>query len=160
MAGRKRKPDALKQLAGTAQPCRMNPDAPIASEGEAEPPHWLSERAAEIFDELTAIIDRMGIGSPDDTAMLAMLASRLEEVEVCTAVIEDAGRVYTSESTTSRGDGETVTKSMVRARPEVAMRNEAMRHAQSLLSEFGPSPAARSKVSAVTPPASNPFNDL
>ncbi|TFZ59328.1 phage terminase small subunit P27 family [Methylorubrum sp. Q1] len=151
MAGRKRKPDALKQLAGTAQPCRMNPDAPTASEGEAEAPEWLSERGAEIFDQLTAIIAGMGIASPDDTAMLSMLASRLEEVEVCTAVIEDLGRVYTSE---------TKSGTMVRGRPEVAMRSEAMRHAQSLLSEFGLSPAARSKVSAVTPPESNPFNDL
>ncbi|MEN3213599.1 P27 family phage terminase small subunit [Methylorubrum populi] len=151
MAGRKRKPDALKQLAGTAQPCRMNPDAPIAREGEAEAPEWLSERAAEIFGELTTITGGMGISSPDDTAMLALLASRLEEVEVCTAVIEDLGRVYISESKTG---------TMVRGRPEVAMRNEAMRHAQSLLSEFGLSPAARSKVSAVTPPESNPFLDI
>ncbi len=151
MAGRKRKPDALKQLAGTAQPCRMNPDAPVAREGEAEAPEWLSERAADIFGELTAIIGGMGIASPDDTAMLAMLASRLEEVEVCTAVIEDLGRVYTSV---------TKTGTMVRGRPEVGMRSEAMRHAQSLLSEFGLSPAARSKVSAVTPPESNPFIDL
>lgn len=151
MAGRKRKPDALKQLAGTAQPCRMNPDAPTAREGEAEAPEWLSERAAAIFGDLTAIIGGMGIASPDDTAMLAMLASRLEEVETCTAVIEDLGRIYISESKTG---------TMVRARPEVAMRNEAMRHAQSLLVEFGLSPAARSKVSAVTPPESNPFLEI
>lgn len=160
MAGRKRKPDALKQLAGTAQPCRMNPDAPAASDGLPEAPAWLSERAADIFDELTAIVDRMRIASADDTAMLAILASRLEEIEVCTVAIEDLGRVYSSETTTSRGDGETVVKAMVRARPEVAMRNEAMRHAQSLLSEFGLSPAARSKVSAITPQDENPFSEF
>lgn len=160
MAGRKRKPDALKQLAGTDQPCRMNPDAPPVGDGELEAPLWLSDRAAEIFDELKAIVDRMQIASADDVAMLAMLASRLEEIEVCTAVIEDAGRVYISSTTTNKRDGETVTKEMVRARPEVAMRNEAMRHAQSLLAEFGLSPAARSKVSAVTPADENPFKDL
>lgn len=151
MAGRKRKPDALKELAGTLQPCRSNPDAPQASEGEVEPPHWLSERGAEIFAELTTIIDRMNIASPDDVAMLAMLSSRLEEVEICTAVVEDAGRTY--ETTGPSG-------LMHRARPEVAMRNEAMRHAQSLLAEFGLSPAARSKVSATTPADKNPFADF
>ncbi len=152
MAGRKRKPDALKQLAGTAQPCRMNPEAPVASEGESEAPDWLSERAAAIFGQLAAITDRMRIASPDDVAMLALLASRLEEIEVCTAIIEDLGRVYQTVSTTGA--------TMHRARPEVGMRNEAMRHAQALLAEFGLSPAARSKVSATTPPDGNPFADL
>jgi len=151
MAGRKRTPDALKQLAGTAQPCRMNPDAPPPSEGAIEAPHWLSERGAGVFAELLTIIDRMRIASPDDVAMLAMLASRLEEVELCTAVIEDTGRTYR----TVGPSGE-----MFRARPEVAMRNEAMRHAQSLLVEFGLSPAARSKVSATTPTDANPFADF
>lgn len=94
----------------------------------------------------------MRIASPDDVAMLALLASRLEEIEICTAVIEDLGRVYQTVSTTGA--------TMHRARPKVGMRNEAMRHAQALLAEFGLSPAARSKVPATTPPDGNPFADL
>ncbi|ACL62072.1 phage terminase small subunit P27 family [Methylobacterium nodulans] len=152
MAGRKRTPDAIKQLAGTAQPCRMDPDALVAAEGRPEPPDWLSARAAAIFRDLAAITDRMRIASPDDIAMLAMLASRLEEIELCTVVIEDLGRVYQTVSNTGA--------TMHRARPEVGMRNEAMRHAQSLLAEFGLSPAARSRVSATTPAEENPFKDL
>ncbi|MGY2051693.1 phage terminase small subunit P27 family [Methylobacterium sp. JK268] len=152
MAGRKRVPDAIKQLAGTAQPCRMNPDAPTPAEGVPQPPDWLSDRAAAIFRDLAAITDRMRVASPDDVAMMALLASRLEEIEVCTAVIEDLGRVYQTVSNTGA--------TLHRARPEVGMRNEAMRHAQTLLSEFGLSPAARSKVSATTPAAENPFKDL
>ena len=35
-----------------------------------------------------------------------------------------------------------------------------MRHAQSLLVEFGLSPAARSKVSATTPTDENPFAEF
>lgn len=148
--GRKKKPDHLKVLSGTDQPCRMNPDQPVAVRGIATPPAWLSERAAEIFARLCAILDGMGIASPDDQDNLAMLASRLEEVEVCTAVIEDCGRTYER-----RGeDGEV---QMIRSRPEVGQRNEAMRHAQSLLSEFGLSPAARAKVSAGKKPDENPF---
>ena len=149
--GRKPKPDHLKVLSGTAQKCRMNPDAPAANVGTAEAPAWLSSRAAEIFDQITATLLGMGIASPDDQAALAMLASRLEEVELMTAAIEDGGRTY-----------ETIGQSgkMIRARPEVGMRNEAMRHAQSLLAEFGLTPAARSKVSAGKPAEENPFGAL
>lgn len=148
----KRTPDRLKVIKGTARPDRMNPDAPAANIGTAEPPAWLSVRASEIFAQLSATLLGMGIASPDDQAALALLASRLEEIEVCTAVIEDVGRTYSTTATS--GD------TLVRARPEVAMRNEAMRHAQSLLAEFGLTPAARSKVSAGKPAEANPFAAL
>lgn len=149
---RKRTPDHLKVVRGTARPDRMNPDAPAANLGTAEPPEWLSERATEIFAQLSATLHSMGIASPDDQAALAMLASRLEEIEICTAVIEDSGRTYSTTATS--GD------KLLRARPEVAMRNEAMRHAQSLLAEFGLSPASRSKVSVGKAAEQNPFAAL
>lgn len=149
MAGRKPKPDALKQLLGTAQPCRMNPAAPAAARMVPIAPDWLSARAAEIFADLVAILDEMRLASGSDTVMLSMLASRIEEVEELTATIEDGGRVYVSKAeTTAAADGSLVTKQMIRARPEVGMRNEALRHVQSLLAEFGLSPAARARVSA------------
>lgn len=159
MAGRKPKPDHLKLLTGTAQPCRMNPSAPEGSKARPVAPDWLSERAAEIFEGLADILEEMGLASGSDVAMLAVLASRIEEIEICTAVIEDAGRVYVSkEEQTVAGDGSIVTRRMVRARPEVSMRNEALRHTQSLLSEFGLSPAARSRVSAAAKAEEDEFD--
>lgn len=151
MAGRKAIPDKLKLVTGTARPHRVNQDAPPANPGIAVAPEWLSVRAAELFAQLSATLLGMGIASPDDQSALALLASRLEEVELMTAVIEDAGRIY------EQRDPETNDLRMIRARPEVAMRNEAMRHAQSLLSEFGLTPSARSKVSAGKAPEENPF---
>lgn len=151
MAGRKKIPDHLKMVKGTARADRLNPEAPAANPGVATAPEWLSERAAELFAEVSATLLGMGIASPDDVKALAMLASRLEEVEICTAVIEDCGRTY------EQRDPETDEVRMIRARPEVGMRNEAMRHAQSLLAEFGLTPAARSKVSAGKPAEANPF---
>lgn len=151
--GRKRKPDHLKVLSGTDQPCRMNPDQPSPASGVAVAPPWLSERAAEIFSRLSSSLLGMGVSSPDDVDNLAMLASRLEEVEICTVVIEDAGRTYEKRD----ADGNL---QMIRSRPEVGQRNEAMRHAQSLLSEFGLSPAARAKVTAGKAEEENPFAAL
>ena len=145
-----KKPTHLKAVQGTRRKDRDNPAEPTANPGVASCPDWLSDRASELFSQLTATLLGMGIASPDDQAALAMLASRLEEVELMTAAIEDGGRVYEQ-------IGEDGAVRMVRARPEVAMRNEAMRHAQSLLGEFGLTPAARSKVSAGQPAEVNPF---
>lgn len=147
----KKKPDHLKIMSGTAQPCRMNPDAPAANPGIALAPDWLSARSADIFSQLSGILDGMGIASPDDQHALAMLASRLEEVELMTAAIEDGGRVYEQKD-------ENGNVRMRRAAPEVGLRNEAMRHAQSLLAEFGLTPATRAKVSAGKPAEKNPFS--
>ena len=158
MAGRKKTPDHLKLVKGTAQKCRMNPKAPAANVGVATAPAWLSERAAELFDQISATLLGMGIASPDDQHALALAASRLEEVEILTAVIEDAGRTYQAGGEKDEA-GNTV-GGLWKARPEVSMRNEAMRHAQSLLAEFGLTPAARSKVSAGKPAEKNPFGAL
>lgn len=150
--GRKPTPKHLRMIGGEKRPSQINYDEPVAKSGTAVAPEWLSERATAIFDDISATLHGMGIASPDDRHALAMLASRLEEIELMTAVIEDGGRTYTSESESGA--------KMIRARPEVGMRNEAMRHAQSLLAEFGLTPSARSKVSVGKPKESNPFGAL
>ncbi|WP_282129518.1 P27 family phage terminase small subunit [Roseobacter litoralis] len=149
--GRKPLPDHLKVLQGTARPDRMNADAPDAPQGVSEPPEWLNTRAAELFQQVSAILDGIGLASPVDVASLALLASRLEEVEATSAVLDDLGRTYVTEGPSGQ---------LFRPRPEIAMRNESMRHTQSLLAEFGLTPAARSKVKAGPPPQENPFAAL
>ncbi|MBN9079658.1 MAG: hypothetical protein BGN87_18410 [Rhizobiales bacterium 65-79] len=158
MAGRKRTPDRLKIVAGTDRPDRMNPTAPKPATDLPEAPEWLSTRGAEIFEQLVTIIGPMGIGSATDTAMLALAASRLEEVEICTAMIEDGGRTFVSNMTYD--DEGRIVSQQIKGHPAVAQRSEAMRHAQSLLSEFGLSPAARSKVSVTPLDDKNPFAAL
>lgn len=150
--GRKRLPDHLKIVKGTAQPCRMNPNAPTPSGNLPEPPAWLSERAAEWFLKTVAILDGMGIASADHVDMLSLAAARYDEILDCQAVIEDLGRVYTVI---------TISGSLqFKARPEVAMKNEAMRHLQSLLAEFGLSPSSVGKVSAPPGERENPFAEF
>lgn len=158
MAGRKRKPDHLKIVSGTDRPDRMNADAPKDMAGVLEAPAWLSKRAAELFDQLASIVGEMGVSSVSDVAMLAMVASRLEEVEICTAMIEDMGRTFVSKS--ALDDQGRVVEQQIKGHPVVAQRSEAMRHAQSLLVEFGLSPAARSKVSVSKSDEQNPFSAL
>jgi P27 family predicted phage terminase small subunit len=149
---RPRKPSHLKVVAGTARKDRMNDAEPEAPKGAPDAPLWLSDRAAEIFAGLCATIDGMGYLSTADQTVIAMAASRLEEVELATARVEDEGRTYD----TSNAAGER----MIRPNPMVAQRSEAMRHAHALLSELGLTPAARSKVSAGKKGDDNPFKAL
>lgn len=69
---------------------------------------------------------------------MALLASRLTEIEACNEALAD-GSSY--ETTTDRSEAP-----LVRAKPEVAQRSEAMRHAHSLLVELGLTPAAAHRM--------------
>lgn len=150
--GRPRKPTHLKVISGTARKDRDNPNEPAAPVGAPGAPIWLSGRAAEIFAGLCSTIHGMGYLSTADQHVIAMASSRLEEVEIATARVEDEGRTY--ETTNAQGER------MIRPNPMVAQRSEAMRHAHALLSELGLTPAARSKVSAGKKPDDNPFRAL
>ncbi len=164
MPGRKRKPDHLKVVAGTDRPSRMNPDAPIPDASGAVPPDWLSPRATEIFEKLSARLGRMGVGTSTDEEMLALCATRLEEVEICTAIMEDMGKLFTSAikyGRAKKGERRPVIQQQLKSNPIVGQRSEAIRSAQSLLAEFGLSPSTRSKVSAgKAGTAGNPFDAL
>jgi P27 family predicted phage terminase small subunit len=134
MAGRKQLPKELKILKGTFQKCRDNKAAPVADIGLPVPASWLSARGVEIFNGLVVKIDAMNYASNSHSEMLSMLALRFEQIEICTKKL-NKGYTYS----TSLG--------IIKLRPEVALLNEATRHAQSLSAEFGLSPASKGKVS-------------
>lgn len=70
--------------------------------------------------------------------MLALAAERIYEIEELTVFINENGRTF--ETKTTNGDP------TYKTRPEVSLKNDAMKHLQSLLSEFGLSPAAVGKT--------------
>ena len=81
MAGRKRIPDNIKLVKGTAQKCRMNPDAPEPPGDMPRPPAWLSSRCAvEHFGALRSRAEALGVASSVDTEMLGLAAERRVEV--------------------------------------------------------------------------------
>jgi P27 family predicted phage terminase small subunit len=151
--GRKKKPDKFKVLQGTFRADRANPEAPEADEEKLNPPAWLPAYCIDRFNDIKARIGVFGLDSSSWTEAAAMIAIRIDELEACTRIIEAEGRTYKSEVSATDmiigldGIPYTPVKVMVKSHPAVKQRNEAMRHLQSLLSEFGLTPASLSKVS-------------
>jgi P27 family predicted phage terminase small subunit len=83
-------------------------------------------------------LDEQHYASDSHSRMLGLAAMKLLEVEKLTEVIDKEGYSYETTGTTGQ--------TMIKARPEVILRSEATRHAQSLLAEFGLSAASVSKV--------------
>jgi P27 family predicted phage terminase small subunit len=147
--GRTSKPTHLKIISGTLRPHRENDAEPVAAGGWPETPSWLSHAAAVIFMDTCGRMATLGTLSVEWSDAIADYASCLDEVRRATAIIEDLGATYASET---KAGG-----TMFRARPEVGQRADAMRRAQSLRAELGLGPASKSKVSAKPPAPVNPF---
>jgi P27 family predicted phage terminase small subunit len=141
-------------MRGTARPCRINRNAPAAQNEPPRAPAELSKRATEIFGTLVGRLESMRLASATDTELLALLAARLEEHELATENIRANGSTYAKieiiEVPDPEHPGSTITRTqkMWKANPAVAQRSEAMRHCQSLLAEFGLSPASRARLAA------------
>lgn len=153
MSGRKPTPRAIKVARGNPGKRLLNDSEPTPSSAEPEPPIWLPENAVEHFRTLAARLAELRILTRSHTEAMAIAALRMAEIAELSADVTQHGRTY--QTTTQTG------AVMHRTRPEVAQLSEAQRHLQSLLSEFGLTPSASTKVKAAKPPArTNPFLGL
>lgn len=139
-AGRPRKPTELKKLGGTLQPSRTNALEPVPEVALGHPPDWLSATAKEYWSEIGGLLLQMNLVSYGDTAAMTLLCDVLAQWVSVRVTIAKKGRVYELLS-----DGGKV----FRARPEVAMEADLWRRAAAMLTQFGLTPASRSKVSAI-----------
>lgn len=108
-------------------------------------PLHLSELAQAEFARVATILAEQKRASPHYAEHVALLAQRLEQIQRFQAVLETQGDTFVSESAKKVGE-ETIITRLVRARPEVAMLSDAMRHAQSLIGELMLNPAAALRI--------------
>lgn len=137
--GRKKLPDALKLIKGTARPHRGK-TGDSQDEAPMSVPATLSEAAVVHFEALRDRVAVLGLDSSTYTEVLALAAMRMAEIDEANEHIKVHGAVVETENITGG--------TLLRANPAVTMRNEAMRHLQSLLAEFGLSPSSIGRVGA------------
>lgn len=137
--GRKRTPDHLKVVSGTDRADRRNDAAPTPDVARPPMPSTLTDFAAANWDRFCGVLESMGVLSVADEFALEQLVETYAQWLHAQGVIDIEGTHYTTES---KSGG-----TMVRAHPAVAMRSDAARRFASLMSEFGLTPASRSRVS-------------
>ena len=154
MVGRKRKPTKLHLVHGTAQKCRINKNEP-------KPPDDLPRSAAELdsresywYGIVVSRIQLLGVASSVDSERVMMLAQDLAMLELHNQDIRERGRIYAKidlvklPPTKEHPAGEVKAQKTWKANPAVGQRSDCIRRINSMLSEFGISPASRPKVSA------------
>lgn len=158
-SGRRRKAPELKALAGTTRKDRETAVAAVPSEAPMIAPMHLSDLAQLLFGSIVRMLEEQKRASAHFSEHVALLAQRLEQIQRYQAVLEVEGDTFETESAKKVGDRMVITR-MVRARPEVAMLSDAMRHAQSLLSELMLNPAAALRIASGHKPQAGDFDDF
>lgn len=154
--GRKATAPHLKAIQGTNRPSRENKEAPEPPREVPEMPQGLTTRAKKYWGDLVGLLDEMGVITLADQSVLELLCETYSEWKHLNSTIKTTYKGKTSYLTVSKDGAE-----MYRAYPEVAQRSDAARRFQSLLSEFGLTPAARGKVKAIgKEKQSDPWADI
>lgn len=154
MKGRKAIPEHLKVVKGTSRNTRKK-NTPDPAENKPWPPSWLTPRAKKIFHLVVKRLKDLKLDSQTYTEGIALLASRLEEVERFDKMLQEGFEIevqdgdkkvkkhvqgYVYQTTNSYGD------MILKEHPAVKLRDKAMRHTHSLLAEFGLTGASINKI--------------
>ena len=128
-------------------------EEPNPSDTSPLAPHYLSERAADIFNDFVLRVEEMYPVSETDTDIVVLYANNKEQLESYELFLRTNGS--TVETETRYGVS-------VKARPEIAMLKDCKATQLKILMEFGLSPSSRSRVDLSkgkkkTGKKSNPF---
>ncbi len=136
MAGRPL-PTALKSVRGTVRKCRLNENEPKPATTIPATPTFLSDEARQEWDRIAPILERNGILTEIDGAALAAYCQTFADWIEATLKVREEGFL----TATTNGN--------VIQNPMVGVANRLKADLLRFLSEFGMTPASRSKIHAV-----------
>ena len=135
-------PTNVKQLRGTAQPCRMNPCEPRPAKLKSpKPPSWLNKEEKKCWRDTVTKLQAMGVITTVDVNSIARYCRIFVNYEKESALLEAEGHLSTG-----------CRKNTIR-NPRVQVVNDYHRQALLMEREFGMTAASRSRIKAeVTEP--------
>lgn len=137
MAGRPRKPTKLKVLEGTFRKDRALENEIQPEVKLPDPPKWLGKKAAEVWEDLAQRFYDLNVLTEIDKYALGMLCQELGRFIDAEEVLNNKG----IGSTLHQQKNGNITTS-----PMLWVSNGALKNAYQLMTAFGMTPAARTKV--------------
>lgn len=144
MAGRKRKPEALKKLEGTFRKDRATSSVSVPA-GIPEKPVWASNDPITdvLYDQIAAHCYSMGVGTGVDAMGFALLADQLSMYLRLRAIVQAEGALVEVEGSAGNVN--------MKSHPALAQMNVAYSNITKMMTEYGLTAAARTKVDANKP---------
>ncbi|WP_243077734.1 phage terminase small subunit P27 family [Pantoea sp. MQR6] len=140
MSGPPRIPTALRLVKGNPSKRALNKAEPKPPSGVPLIPKHFNKQEKYWFKRIGEELDCSGVISKLDGMALELLIGAYVEWRKHRDVIDQVGETYN----VTNMAGET----LVKAHPQVAMMSDAWKRLRAMMSEFGMTPASRSKVSS------------
>ena len=141
------KPTKMKEAAGNPGKRRLNDREPKPEVGAPRMPAWLPARAKAEWKRIVPELERLGLLTVIDLAALASYCVAYSEVEAATRTLEKEGRICVWSIFDKQG---VKVGERLKAHPAVQMQRDAARLVKQFISEFGLTPASRSRVQGAT----------
>lgn len=134
--GRKPKPTALKALEGNPGKRPLNEREPVPPQGTIRCPSWLETEAKKEWKRLAPALEAMGILTTVDISAFAGYCQAFARWKEAEEFISQHGSIFQTPS------------GYVQQVPQVSIAQQNLKIMQSFCSEFGLTPATRSRIIA------------
>lgn len=148
MAGPPKTPSHLQLVRGNPSKRPINKNEPKPKKGVPPTPKHLSKQGKYWFKRMAEELDEIGVLSQLDAKALELLVEAYVEYRHHCEVLDEEG--YTYKNSTESG-------LMIKAHPAAIMKADVWKRIRAMLSEFGMTPAARTKVSVKGPEQEDPL---
>jgi P27 family predicted phage terminase small subunit len=135
-----KKPTHLRAVEGFPDKRPINKNEPMPTKGYHQAPAHFSEKAKAYYNEMCQELNRWGVITELDSRAAEMLIEAYVEYRELSDDIAVNGLNYWVEGTNGQN--------LLKANPSVAARASAWNRVRAMLTEFGMTPASRSKVNA------------
>lgn len=146
MRGRKPIPTEVKKANGNPGGRPLYKKKTEVKTSTPAKPSYITGVSAKMWKEIVAILDDMKVLRKSDGVALQLFCSAYSHWRTNDEIVRKHGSVYTTRNV--NGD------KIVRQLPQVKIAAEAWRRVQSMLSEFGLTPAARARLGTDEEPES------
>lgn len=149
MAGPPKTPSHLQLVRGNPSKRPINKQEPKPPSGVPQTPKYFDKRGKYWFKKMGEELDALGVMSTLDAKALELLVEAYVEYRHHCEVLDTEGYTYNTTSMT----GDIIKK----AHPAAAMKADVWKRIRAMLSEFGMTPSARTKVSVKGPEQEDPL---
>lgn len=156
MAGRPRKPTAIKRLEGNPGKRPLN-DLEPQYPGAPEMPNWLPKEAKAEWEKITKELSLTGLVQKVDKAMLTGYVVAWANFEEAEKIMKKKGRTFEIPKFNKEGE---LISTYYQIRPEVTISNNAMTQIIKFCQEFGLSPSSRTRLTVNKAKQKDEMEDL
>lgn len=152
MPGPPKTPTHLALVKGNPSKRAVNKKEPKPPSGVPPVPKHLDKMGKYWFKRIGEELDAVGVMTTLDGKALELLIEAYSEYRQHCDVLTEEGYTYKTVSATG--------EDIVKAHPAAVMKSDAWKRIRAMLSEFGMTPASRSKVGASGPAEADPLEEF